>query len=386
MHLMKAEEPQDYNEFFRLLNDERLVHSLSQASITKPTEIQARTIPLIMQGHDLIAEAQTGSGKTLAFMLPIICAIRNSEERQNTLALVVTPTRELALQVQSVAELVAEDIRPVCLIGGTNPKAQFRGIKNDPRLVIGTPGRLLDFVQRGTLRLNKCQTFVLDEADEMLSMGFLEDVRRLLSKLPRQRQGMFFSATISPRVNSLASAFLKSPQIIAVEKDSSNAPKIEHQFLRVGSGMTDKVNALCKLLAAENVESAIVFCNTKADTELVEVFLKRRGFNAQKINSDLTQKERDRVLTSLRNGSLKYLIATDVAARGIDIQNLELVINYSLHKDFEVYVHRSGRTGRAGASGRALSLIGPIDHGQFCELKRQLNDDLKEIQVPEVAA
>lgn len=369
-------------KFSDLLKDQKLISALESQNITVPTEVQAASIPPILKGSDAIVEAQTGSGKTLAFLLPLISNLRRVNEPRSTIVIVVAPTRELAVQVQSVVNLVAPDISPACIIGGASQHAQALALRKDPRLVIGTPGRLLAFLKEGKLRLDRCRAFVLDEADEMLSMGFLEDVTKILNRMPRKRQGLFFSATISQRVLSLGNSFLKNPRIINIARNDLHAPKIEHLFCRVEGGTAGKANALCKVLEAERPESAIVFCNTKTDTELVEVFLRRRGFNAEKMNSDLSQKERDAVLTKLRSGKLQLLIATDVAARGIDIQNLDMVINYSLHDDFEVYIHRTGRTGRAGASGRALSLVSPLDHGQFYNLKKRINLELKEILVP----
>ena len=230
--------------------------------------------------------------------------------------------------------------------------------------------------------LLKSNTFVLDEADEMLSMGFVDEVREILRRLPVKRQGMFFSATITNRVSSLANSFLKNPEKIVVEVNKEDQPKIEHCFCKVDGGVASKVKALCHIFADLKPHSAIVFCNTKSDTELVEVYLKRRGFDASKINADLSQREREQVLTNLRNGKLKYLIATDVAARGIDIKELELVVNYSLPNDSESYVHRTGRTGRAGASGTAISLIGPLDLGFFLSIQRVLGVEMREIPLP----
>jgi ATP-dependent RNA helicase DeaD len=241
---------------------------------------------------------------------------------------------------------------------------------------------LLDLLNQREIFLRKCSQFVLDEADEMLSMGFLEDVQSILKRLPSKRQGMFFSATLSPRVGMLAQSFLHQPEIIEIEKSVKNTPDIKHLFCRVSGGVADKAKSLCNLLEQENASSAIIFCNTKSDTELVEVFMKRRGFNAQRINSDLSQKERVKVLDGLRSGSLRYLIATDVAARGIDISHLELVVNYSIHNDSEAYVHRTGRTGRAGRSGVAISLVAPQDNGAFYGLQRTLGLPFEEIPCP----
>jgi superfamily II DNA/RNA helicase len=370
--------------FSEILKDPQLVEGLAKQNIIKPTQVQALTIPKALLGTDLIVQAQTGSGKTLAFMLPILANMGANIKEHVTKALIVTPTRELALQVKAVVESVAPHIVPSCLIGGSSAAQQESQLRKDSRIIVGTPGRLLDFIRQKLVNLKDCQMFVLDEADEMLSMGFVDEVRDILTKLPAKRQGLFFSATITNRVASLAYNFLKNPETVVIEKDLTNQPKIEHLFCKVDGGVTSKAQALCSIFSSFKTQSGIVFCNTKSDTELIVAFLKRRGFDAEKINSDLTQKQRDYILNSLRTGELKYLIATDVAARGIDIKELELVINYSLPKEAEVYTHRTGRTGRAGASGKAISLIGPQDLGMFYGLNKLGNIELKEITLAEL--
>ena len=368
--------------FSDLISDSDLVKTLSDVGIITPTEIQAKTIPLALEGHDLIAEAQTGSGKTLAFSIPIVSKLKADHKSNKTQALIITPTRELALQVKAVIKSITPEIVPTCLIGGENPKLQINQLNKDARIVIGTPGRLGDFINRRLLDLRNCKNFVLDEADEMLSMGFLEDVRDILKRLPQERQGMFFSATITSRVQSLALSFLKKPVTVIIEKNIANIPKIEHLFCNVDGGVSSKSNALQLILSSIEANSGIIFCNTKSDTDLVEVIIKRKGFSVAKINSDLTQKQRDKVLSSLKSGEIKYLIATDVAARGIDIKDLDLVVNYSLPTDTETYTHRTGRTGRAGASGKAINLIGPLDMGNFFNLGRRSGLEFKEYTLP----
>jgi ATP-dependent RNA helicase DeaD len=369
-------------KFTDIIGDSDLIAALTALHINQPTPVQAAAIPVAMRGKDIVVQAQTGSGKTLAFVLPLVSRLRNEPRNRGTLALIITPTRELALQVKTVVDSLTKEISPALIIGGINSRAQEKQLRDDPRIVVGTPGRLLDFLRQRILNLRNCKAFVLDEADEMLSMGFLEEVRSILSKLPRERQGMFYSATITPRVSSLASSFLVNPTSVLVEVNESEAPKIDHLYCKVDAGVTSKANALCKLFTKEGARSAIVFCNTKSDTELLEVFLRRRGFNARRINSDLSQKERDTLIANLKSGELQFLIATDVAARGIDIKQLELVVNYTLHDQPEVYVHRTGRTGRAGASGKAVSLIGPPDLLPFHALKKQLGIDVVEIVLP----
>jgi ATP-dependent RNA helicase DeaD len=224
--------------------------------------------------------------------------------------------------------------------------------------------------------------FALDEADEMLSMGFVEEVRAILSRLPKERQGLFFSATITPRVDQLAHSFLTTPERILCEVREETKPQIDHIFTRVDGSLTGKATALAAFLEELKPTSAIVFCNTKSDTELVEILLRKRGIESSRISSDLSQKERERTMNQFRSGELKFLIATDVAARGIDIKDLDLVVNYAIHETTETYVHRTGRTGRAGRSGTALSLVGPMDFAAFHSLCKSLPHQLREVPVP----
>jgi ATP-dependent RNA helicase DeaD len=368
--------------FAQLLSNPSLVEKLKQLNILYPTPVQALSIPAALTGQDLIVEAQTGSGKTLAFTLPILRQIDPTTKRDRTFAIIITPTRELATQVKTVVHSVAQDFTVACLIGGENVNRQLNDLKIDKRIIVGTPGRILDLLERKEISLAFCKFFVLDEADEMLSMGFIDDIKAICSKLPKNRQGLFFSATISSGVKSLAYQFLNEPKEIHIAKNVDLIPKITHSFLRVDGGVASKLHAVAHILTSYKVNSAIVFCNTKSDTELVEVFLKRRGMDALKINSDLSQKERDIVLNKLRNGELKYLIATDVAARGIDIKGLDMVINYSLHNEVETYVHRTGRTGRAGEEGKAICLVGPQDFGSFHTINKQLGLEFSEIKLP----
>ncbi len=372
--------------FSTLISDATLVQSLHQNGIVTPTPVQAFAIPRALAGKDLIVQAQTGSGKTLAFMLPILLDLKKDPQNISTTALVIAPTRELALQICNVVNQISPEVKPACIIGGDSIDKQLKSLRADKRVVVGTPGRLLDLINQRELLLRRCKQFVLDEADEMLSMGFLEDVQAILGRLPSKRQGMFFSATLSPRVGMLAQTFLRQPETIEIERNEENTPDIKHLFCRVSGGVADKAKSLCNVLEQTNASSAIIFCNTKSDTELVEVFMRRRGFNAQRINSDLSQKERVKVLNGLRDGSLRYLIATDVAARGIDISHLELVVNYSIHNDSEAYVHRTGRTGRAGRSGVAISLVAPQDNGAFYGIQRTLGIPFEEIPCPSLDA
>ena len=361
-----------------------LSEKLENIGISQPTEVQHQAVPLALKGQDLLVEAETGSGKTMTFVLPLLAHLKQGVSRSSTVALVVTPTRELAQQVASVIESLAPESSdsPVVVVGGVNQKYQVRDLRRNPGLVVGTPGRILDLMRQRQIDLRSCSFFALDEADEMLSMGFLEDVQAILRHLPTHRQGIMVSATISPRVELLASHVLNRPEVLAIEKKEreSEESKVEHLFVSVGSGLMDKGRMLVRLIEHYHPRSAIVFCNTKSDTELVEAILKRQGFDAEKLNSDLHQKQREAVMDKLRGDRLNLLIATDLAARGIDIEQIDLVVNYTLPEQAESYVHRTGRTGRAGRAGRAISLIAPLDIPKLHILKKSIGAIFDELE------
>ncbi len=372
--------------FRELLGTESpLVPSLDRLGFQLPTPIQQQAIPEAQSGRDLIVQAQTGSGKTLAYVIPLLEFLMRSVPQESPKAvhsLVIVPTRELALQVVRVIDSLEQGVRPISVIGGEDMSAQIRKLERDARIVVGTPGRILDLLHRKALRLHACKYFVLDEADEMLSMGFLEDVRAILSRLPDVRQGMFVSATITPRVEMLAHSFLTRPQSLLLDTVGEDMPPVEHFYCEVGGDIMAKPNALCDIIETQRPRSAIIFCNTKSDTQLVEALLRRRGFDARRINSDLSQSARNRVMKQIRNGELQLLVATDIAARGIDVSQIELVVNYALHEQPEIYVHRTGRTGRAGHAGRAISLVGPRDFGSFHFLTKVLEVHFEKLPLP----
>lgn len=361
----------------------RIGAAVKSSGITEPTPVQQQVVPVALEGRDVIAQAKTGSGKTLSFAIPLLAHLQLVEDKEETVALAITPTRELASQVHQVICKLNPDISPVCVIGGMSIGAQVAALKKDRRVVVGTPGRILDLVRQKELSLRSVRFFALDEADEMLSLGFFEEVFDILSLLPKHRHGMFLSATISGRVGMLSSKFLTRPEVIVVENTHEENQQIEHLYCQLKGDLLAKPNAACSFLGQLDPKSAIIFCNTKSETEFLEAILKRRGFNAERINSDLTQKQRNRIIAAVRDDSLRYLIATDVAARGLDIDHIELVVNYSLHHEPETYVHRVGRTGRAGRSGKALTFVSPLEFGAFHALKKTLQIDLKEVKVPE---
>ena len=370
-------------QFKDILINEELISKLESLNFNQPTPVQAATLPLVAEGKDVVAQAKTGSGKTLAFVLPLVEQLRTkSIDDSKVYSLIIAPTRELVSQITDVFQTVGGDIEPALLIGGVDIEKQVKSLKEDKRVVIGTPGRILDLLRQKKLSLRSCKYFVLDEADEMFSMGFLQDIRAILSHLPKERQGVFVSATISPRVRMLAHSFLNKAEQIVIETPEEDLPPIEHMFCNVGADMMAKPLALCDIVETERPETAIIFCNTKSDTQLVEALLRRRGFDARRINSDLTQKKRDKIMDKIRAKEIQFLVATDIAARGLDLDQIPLVVNYSIHEQPEIYVHRTGRTGRAGHSGRAISLVGPRDFTSFHYVQKEVAAEFIEYELP----
>jgi len=377
--------PRTFSEF---IPDAELQKALNELNFSSPTPIQEQALPVAVQGRDIIIQAKTGSGKTLAYAIPLIARSRSFEHKhQAPRVIVLVPTRELANQVKEVISTVTSHLpegryETPCIIGGSDMDAQIEKLERDCRIVVATPGRMLDLMRQKKLKLHSCKLFVLDEADEMLSSGFLEDIRIILSRMPDERQGMFVSATVTPRVEMLANSFLNKPFHAVVDSPGEEMPPVEHLFAEVGGELMAKPNALCDIMETYRPGSAIVFCNTKSDTQMVEALLRRRGFEARRLNSDLSQKQRDRVIKKIKDKELPILVATDIAARGLDIEALDMVINFTIHEQPEIYVHRTGRTGRAGRSGIAISLVGPRDFGSFHFLKKVVNADFKKIELP----
>lgn len=381
-----AEQISNSPSFEQIIPAGTVLEAVKALGFQAPTDVQAAAIPAALKGQDLIVQARTGSGKTFAFVIPILVRLQQAAQsgqiQRGTLALIVTPSRELANQIEQVIASITSDIKPACLIGGASIGAQINALQEDPRIVVGTPGRILDMIRQRHLLLRKCQMFVLDEADEMLSEGFMEDVRAILSRLPDRRQGLFVSATITPRVNVLAGSFLSKPETIRIGKPGEDLPPIEHLYYEVGDGVTTKASALCDLIEIMRPRSAMIFCNTKSDTETVEIFLRRRGYDARRLNSDLSQKERSYIMERIKSQELRFLVGTDLASRGIDIEEMDLVINYAIPDEPDSYLHRTGRTGRAGRSGTAISLVGPQDFMAFLALKRHITFELKKLPLP----
>ncbi len=355
--------------------------AMGRAGWTSLMPVQSKAMPYIMAGRDLMVQSRTGSGKTGAFVLPIL-------ERINPLlnacqALVLAPTRELAQQVCDDATTLAGDsgVRVTAVYGGVGYGAQLDAFRKGAHLVVGTPGRILDHLLRRSLTLAKLQILVFDEADRLLSMGFYPDMREVQRYLPDHDVDTFmFSATFPPRVKSLAQQFMHQPDFLGLSSDNVHVVETEHVFYTV-PGM-DKDRSLVRLIEVENPESAIIFCNTKAKVHYVNIVLQRFGYDADELSADLSQKEREQVLSRLRKGNLRFLIATDVAARGIDIPELSHVIQYEPPEDAELYIHRAGRTGRAGASGEAISLVDVVERSKLRRIAQRYDIDLQERPLP----
>ena len=334
----------------------------------------------MLAGRDIMVQSRTGSGKTGAFILPILAKI--DPTRAECQALILTPTRELAQQVSREAEMLgaSSGIRIVPVYGGTGYGPQIEGFRAGPHIVVGTPGRILDHLMRGSLSVDRLRVLVFDEADRMLSMGFYPDMRQLRTYLPDKRTGFMFSATYPAMVRSLAGEFLRSPGFLSLSHDRVHISDMEHIWYEVPA--MDKDRCLVRIIELENPASAIIFCNTKDKVNYVATVLQRFGYDADQLTADLAQKSRERVLERVRRKSLRFLVATDLAARGIDIANLSHVFIYDFPEDPESYIHRAGRTARAGAGGTAITLVSLTETGSLERVARQYNIEMQRRAVP----
>jgi len=333
-----------------------------------PTPVQLAVFEPAAEGRSLVVQARTGTGKTAAFGLPIVDRLVRSSVKA-VQALVLCPTRELALQVSREVEQIGQfrGTKIVAIYGGTSMSRQVEALEAGAQIVVGTPGRVLDHLRQRTLDPSQIRILVLDEADEMLSMGFARELNAILETLPKNRQGMFFSATIATELQRIAHTHLKETELITLSSDQVGALEVAHYVYVTQAG--DKIGQLIRILEVEDPESAIIFCNTRDETQRLAEALKNRGFDADWLNGDLPQNDRERVMSATREGRLRFLVCTDVAARGIDISHLTHVINYDFPETAEQYVHRTGRTGRAGRTGTAIALVGPKDIGNLYILR-----------------
>jgi len=360
------------------LRDE-IMQAITELGYAEPTPIQAGMIPLMLTGVDVLGQAQTGTGKTAAFALPIL---QNFNHQQYPQALVLAPTRELALQVADSMVEYGKYLRArvLAVYGGQPYSPQINSLKRGVDIVVGTPGRLNDLLERGVLNLSQIKTVVLDEADEMLNMGFIEEVEKILSTTPSERQTCLFSATMPTRIRKLADGFMRDPQSVIVKKSTLTLSTTEQRYYLVHEN--DKTNALTRLFEIEPIHSALIFARTRAETSTLANELVVRGIPAEAIHGDLDQNARERVLGRFRSNQLKVLVATDVAARGLDIDDISHVFNYHLPDDAEVYVHRIGRTGRAGKTGIAITLLSPREKRRMREVEALTKQVVTKMELP----
>jgi ATP-dependent RNA helicase DeaD len=354
--------------------------ALAEIGFEEPTPIQIQAIPPMLAGRDMMAQAQTGTGKTAAFGLPIV--ERLSGQTRGPEALILAPTRELAVQVAEAVHRFGKyrDTRVVAVYGGQPIERQLRALSRPVDVVVGTPGRLMDHMRRETLKLDNVRYVILDEADEMLDMGFVEDIETILSALPPERQTALFSATLPKRITDLATRYLNDPVTIRIEPEQVSVPQITQTYYEVVQRA--KLEALTRILDLAEPTSAMIFCRTKIETDEVTQALQGRGYAAEAIHGDLSQMMRDRVMNRFRAGTATLLVATDVAARGLDVEHVSHVINYSLPGDPESYVHRIGRTGRAGRTGEAISLVTPRERRLLRWIERAVGQRMEPRRVP----
>lgn len=346
----------DIVKFEELQLDERIIRAITEMGFEEASPIQAQAIPVVLEGRDIIGQAQTGTGKTAAFGLPLLQRVDPKVKKLQ--AIVLLPTRELAIQVAEELRRFAKfmhGIKVLPIYGGQDIVRQIRALKDGTQIVVGTPGRVMDHMRRKTVKTDHVHTVVLDEADEMLNMGFLEDMETILSQLPQERQTLMFSATMPPAIAEIARKFQTDPVTVRVIKKELTVPKVTQYYYEVKP--KNKVEVMCRLLDLYDPKLSVVFCNTKRQVDELVQALQGRGYFAEGLHGDLKQVQRDRVMESFRKGRTDILVATDVAARGIDVGNVEAVFNYDIPQDDEYYVHRIGRTGRAGREGKAFSLV-----------------------------
>jgi ATP-dependent RNA helicase DeaD len=362
-----------------------IVKALKDVGYEAPSPIQAATIPLLMEGRDVLGQAQTGTGKTAAFALPILARIDTKQSTPQ--ALVLAPTRELAIQVAEAFQSYAAHMKNFAVLpiyGGQSYGPQLQALRRGVQVIVGTPGRVIDHMEKGSLDLSQLKTLVLDEADEMLRMGFIDDVEAILKRIPDERQIALFSATMPPAIKRIAKTYLRDPQEVTVAAKTGTADNITQRYWLV-SGM-QKLEALTRILEAEPFDGMIIFARTKLGTEELATKLQARGFAAVAINGDMAQQARERTIEQLKNGKIDILVATDVAARGLDVERISHVINYDVPSDPESYTHRIGRTGRAGRSGDAILFITPRERSLLKAIERATRQPVAPLTLPTIKA
>jgi ATP-dependent RNA helicase DeaD len=354
--------------------------TINDLGYEEPTPIQAAAIPPLMQGHDIIAQAQTGTGKTAAFAIPIVEQLDPAQ--RSVQAVVVLPTRELAMQVAQAVHALGRSraISVLPLYGGQAYDRQLRSLREGVHVIVGTPGRMMDHLRRGTLKLDSVRTVILDEADEMLDMGFVEDIEFILDAVPAERQIGLFSATMPSRIEALARRYLREPERVTIAQETRTAPQTRQFFYE--TPYRGKLEALSLILDFEAPQSAIIFCRTRREVDELAAALQARGYTTATIHGDISQGQREQQLRAFREGHADLLVATDVAARGLDIPDVSHVINFDIPDDADAYVHRVGRTGRAGKSGEAITLVTPRERRLLGMIEQQIRKKMKQMRLP----
>ncbi|MDE1169872.1 MAG: DEAD/DEAH box helicase [Verrucomicrobium sp.] len=358
-----------------------VLKAVAQMGFEEASHIQSQAIPPLLAGSDVVGQSQTGSGKTAAFAIPAIEAVDPALRAPQVL--ILCPTRELAVQVaEEVAKLAAfkRGVRELPVYGGQSYERQFRGLQQGAQIIIGTPGRIMDHLDRGTLKMDQIRMVILDEADRMLDMGFLDDIRKVLDQAPPKRQTVFFSATMPRPIQGLIKTFTKDPVHVAIEAQARTMPAIDQVYYEVDRRA--KVDVLCRLIDLQDIKFGIVFCATKSMVDELTEHLTARGYAADKMHGDMTQTMRERVMAKFRKRGIEFLVATDVAARGLDVDDVEAVFNYDLPNDGEDYIHRIGRTGRAGRSGRAITFVAGREIYKMQNIIRFTKSTVRRERVP----
>ena len=367
--------------FSELGLSEELLKAIDKLGFEQAAPIQAAAIPVLMQGKDVVGQSQTGSGKTAAFAIPAIEKI--DPNLRAVQVLILCPTRELAVQVSEEVHKLAlfkRGIHALPIYGGQSYERQFFGLRQGAQIVIGTPGRVMDHMRRGTLRLDAVKLVVLDEVDVMLNMGFRDDIELILQAVPKERQTVFFSATIPRPIQQLIEKYSRDPQQVRIEQKAMTVPTVEQVYYEVDRRF--KIELLTRLIDIHDLKLGIIFCNTKRMVDDLVDHLKPQGYLADRLHGDMTQTMRDRVMNKFRKSGLEFLVATDIAARGIDVDDVQVVFNYDLPYDGEDYVHRIGRTGREGRSGRAISFVSGRELFQIRNIERYTNTRIHRARVP----
>ena len=369
--------------FEEMCLDTRIMRAIAEMGFEQPSPIQAQSIPIAVEGKDMIGQARTGTGKTASFGIPMLQRINPKDKSLQ--AIVLCPTRELAIQSANEIRKLAKflhGIKVLPIYGGQEISKQIRSLKGGVQIVIGTPGRVMDHLRRHTLKPQTVDIVVLDEADEMLNMGFREDIETILGQLPEERQTMLFSATMPKPILEIAKRYLHEPEIVKVIQKELTVPKIEQYYYEVNPRKKNEV--LSRLLDMYDPSLSLVFCNTKRKVDELVADLKGRGYFAEGLHGDMKQSQRDRVMNGFRNGRTDILVATDVAARGIDVDDVEAVFNYDVPQDDEYYVHRIGRTGRAGREGRAFTLVVGKEIYKLKDIQRYCKTKIRRQPIPSV--